>query len=343
MNANASLRSALPPRTALLWAAAVCLASDAVAAPSPPGNIACRPDGAALDSVRITWTDPNDGSADYIVQRQDISGGAWSSIGTVSNGTEFIDSNAGVATVYRYRVIADDNGDQSVPSPICREPLALDSAGGNFRIFYRLLECPPVADGGTCVQNLAHPAQLAEIFEQYRTVYTGLGFNDPAIFGGAKPFPIDFFPCNNGCSNGDGIQIPPAKFGDSPYNPATGIGDSWDYYIPGHELFHKVQAVHGGSSDPFYKWVIEGQARAMQGQSVASSRTRVSAPFGTIAPIHPMKPSASPFSAEPRSACRSNPTEPPSFGRRSWRSSARSRPNQSGERTPCAISGFKTR
>lgn len=263
----------------LIW---LMFYTNALAVPDPVIDIACRPDGNATDSVRISWKDTNADAADYIVQRQNIAGGSWSTISTLAAGScddndncEYIDNAASSTTVYRNRVIADDGNDQSTSNPICREPTWLDSTEGNYRIYYRINECPDVDGDQVCTENIntqgsnKHALQMANIFEQYRTEYMNIvnnndGFNDPAFFDGGKPFPVDLYPCNNGCANSRGIQVPPKKLEPADYDPATGTGNDFEYFIPGHEIFHKVQGAHGNSSDPFYKWVIEGQARAME-------------------------------------------------------------------------------
>lgn len=254
------------------------LASPGVAlAQSVATDIACRPDGNATDAVDVRWVDTNDGNAEYDLERQDVSGGGWSVVDTLAAGgcndddvCELTDPNADTTDVFRYRVIAREGSNESGPSAVCREPLWTDTGAGNFRIFYRLTECPDIDGDQACTQNISsggqniHVAQMATIFEQYRTELIGMGFNDAAVFGGGKPFPVDLYPCNNGCANSRGIQVPPAKLEDPDYDPTTGLGNDFEYFIPGHELFHKTQGAHGSTVDPFYKWVIEGQARAME-------------------------------------------------------------------------------
>jgi hypothetical protein len=250
----------------------------AFGAPSAADDIVCRPAGNATDQVRVQWLDTNAGAADYDLQRALAGSGSWSTIDTLAAGScnddgvcVLTDANASTTDVYRYRVIAQEGGESSGPSSICREPLWLDSPASQFRIYYRIDECPSIDGRQVCTPDVdvagqnRWAAEQGDIHEQYRSEYLGFGFNDPAVFGATKPFPIDLYPCNNGCANGDGIQIPIDKLLEgSDYDPATGNGNEFDWFIPGHELFHKVQGVHGGSADPFYKWVIEGQARAME-------------------------------------------------------------------------------
>jgi hypothetical protein len=249
-------------------------------------DIACRPGGNSTDAVSVEWIDTNDGSAAYDLERQDVSGGGWSVVGTLAAGgcndddaCSVSDPNADTTDIYRYRLIAREGGSESPPSTVCREPRWVDSGSGNFRIYYRLVECPDIDGDQACTQdvnfagNNIYASQMATIFEQTRTELIGLGFNDGAVFGGAKPFPVDLYPCNNGCANYRGIQVPPAKLEAADYDPVTGLGNDFEYFIPGHELFHATQGAHGGSADPFYKWVIEGQARAMEDKTCVFNNT----------------------------------------------------------------------
>lgn len=261
---------------------------EAQALPSTADDIACRPNGNSTDAVDVTWVDTNSDNADYDLERQLVGGGGnWSLVDTLAAGgcaddgsCSLTDLNADTTDVYRYRVIAREGTDEAPPTSSCREPLWLDSQSGNFRIYYRLSECPSVDGDQVCTQNIddngqnKHASQMASIFEQYRTEYLNMGFSDAAVFGGGKPFPVDLFPCNNGCANSRGIQIPPEKLEASDYDPDTGAGNDFEYFIPGHELFHKTQGAHGGSSDPFYKWVIEGQARAMEDKACVFNQTQ---------------------------------------------------------------------
>ncbi len=49
-------------------------------------DIACRPGGNSTDVVSVEWIDTNDGSAAYDLERQDVSGGGWSVVGTLAAG-----------------------------------------------------------------------------------------------------------------------------------------------------------------------------------------------------------------------------------------------------------------
>ncbi|HMN29430.1 MAG TPA: hypothetical protein PKE45_14870, partial [Caldilineaceae bacterium] len=147
-------------------------------------------------------------------------------------------------------------------------------AAGNYRIFYRLEECPTYDGKQVCTENITvdgknkHAAQVVETSEDYRSEFIDLGFDDPAVFNGVSYFPLDFFPCNNGCANGDGVQYPPKNFETDDYDPVATTGASYEVFVAGHEIFHKVQGVHGGGgADPYYKWLIEGQARASEDKS----------------------------------------------------------------------------
>ena len=242
-------------------------------APSQPADVACRPQGGKPDRLRVEWTDTNDGNADYHVYRKAISAANWGDpVATVSGGTSWIDENAN-GDLYHYRVTADDGNDETTPGvdQTCREPSFLDSDQGNYRIFYRVFECPDFEGKSSCTQNTTingqnkHALQVLDTSEDYRTELMNMGFNDPGFFGGEKPFPLDFFPCNNGCANGDGIQYPPANFEGADYDPDTGSGSDYEIFVAGHEIFHKTQGSHGGGGgDPFYKWLIEGQARSTE-------------------------------------------------------------------------------
>lgn len=250
----------------------------APAAPAQPENVACRPHDGKVDVVRVEWKDTNDGAADYRVYRKTVSdgswGGAWQTLTDPdSKGRWQVVDNAAGGDVYQYRVTAfDGDGETSAGADqTCREPLFLDSTGGNFRMFYRLSDCPDYDGKSACTENVnvdgknKHAAEVLVTSESYRTeIMSTLGFNDPATFNGSKPFPSDFFPCNNGCANGDGVQYPPDNFVGTNYDPATGNGEDYEIFVIGHEIFHKTQGAHGGSDDPFYKWLIEGQARSTE-------------------------------------------------------------------------------
>lgn len=253
--------------------------SAAPLAPTQPDNVACRPQDGKPDTLRVEWKDTNDGNADYNVYRKAVGDADWGDpIATVTDPSQYgnwyyIDNGAGSNT-YHYRVTATDGNDETIAgtAQTCREPLLLDSAQGNYRIYYRLEECPDYDGKSACTQDITvagknkHAQQVLDTSEAYRSeLMTTLGFNDPGIFNGQKPFPLDFFPCNNGCANGDGIQYPPANFEGPDYDPATGGGADYEIFVAGHEIFHKVQGAHGGGGgDPFYKWLIEGQARSTE-------------------------------------------------------------------------------
>ena len=226
----------------MLWSptalAAPAADVDAPQALSKPEDINCRPLGNSTDQVVVRWTDTNNGSADYKVYRRATDANSWSLLGTVQPATcnaddicAYTDANASNSTVYRYRVDADDGNQPVVQSDVCREPLWVDSPGGNYRTFFRLVECPVVDGKQICTQDInvpspnKHAVQLNNTHEDYRDEFMGLGFNDPGTFNGGKPFPIDLYSCNNGCANSDGIQIPPANMEGPDYDPATGNGN----------------------------------------------------------------------------------------------------------------------
>ena len=243
-----------------------------------PENVACRPHDGQIDVVRVEWGDTNDGNADYNIYRKTVSANSWGNAWQTMTDPDSKDrwrvvDNAANGDTYQYRVTAFDVDDETNPGAeqTCREPLSLDSSQGNFRMFYRLDDCPDYEGKSACTEDLVvsgknkHADQVLQTSEAYRTeLITTLGFNDPATFNGSKPFPSDFFPCNNGCANGDGVQYPPELFEGTDYDPATGGGEDYEIFVIGHELFHKTQGAHGGSDDPFYKWLIEGQARSTE-------------------------------------------------------------------------------
>ncbi len=257
-------------------------------APNQPDNVACRPNEGKVDQVRVEWKDTNDGNLDYKVYRKDVNAAEWGSpLATVTTGTKngtwkYIDSKADgdpdQNIVYHYRVTAVDGNSETTPGAdqTCREPIYLDSDpdgnpnsdDGTYRMFYRLQECPEYDGKAACTQDVTvdgqnkHVVQMLQTSEAYRSKLMQLGFNDPGNFSNVDMFPLDFFPCNNGCANGDGIQYPPGNFEGEDYNPNTGGGKDYEVFVGGHEIFHKAQGTHGGGGgDPFYKWLIEGQAR----------------------------------------------------------------------------------
>ncbi|MEZ4683007.1 MAG: vWA domain-containing protein [Caldilineaceae bacterium] len=229
--------------------------------------------------MRVEWADSNGGTADYHVYRKAVNAANWGDpIATVTDPDgegrwRYVDSSAG-SDLYHYRVTADDGNDETTPGAdqTCREPSFIDSAAGNYRVFYRLTECPDYDGKSACTENInvgsknKHAQQVLDTSEAYRSeLVDNLKFNDPSFFNGQQPFPMDFFPCNNGCANGDGIQYPPANYEGTDYDPATGSGSDYEIFVVGHEIFHKVQGAHGGGkADPFYKWLIEGQARSTE-------------------------------------------------------------------------------
>jgi hypothetical protein len=257
-------------------------AENAPAAPlalNPPTNIACIPSAGKIDQVRIDWKDTNDGAADYNVYRKEVGDDDWGDpLATVTDPDSkgrwrYVDANASNSVIYHYQVTAVDAEEETTAgvNETCREPIYLDSDEGNYRIFYRLSECPTFDGKQVCTQNVnvdgknKHASEVLATSEDYRSEFLDVGFNDPATFNGAKPFPLDFFPCNNGCANSDGVTYPPANFEGPDYDPATGAGEDYEVFIAGHEIFHKVQGAHSGTGpDPFDKWILEGQARIVE-------------------------------------------------------------------------------
>lgn len=243
-----------------------------------PENVACRAHGGNPDTLRVSWKDTNANAADYKVYRQEVGSATWNEVGTVTDPDKngnwlLVDADASGA-IYRYSVTAIDGNEETTrggANETCREPLFLDSNAGGYRLFYRLEECPPYDGKQVCTEDLVlngqnkHVAQILQNSEDYRNEFIALNFDDPAIFSGAPYFPLDFFPCNNGCANGDGVQYPPKNFEGIDYDPVTGNGSDYEVFIAGHEIFHKVQSSYGGAGgDPYYKWVMEGQARASE-------------------------------------------------------------------------------
>ncbi len=244
-----------------------------------PDNVSCRPHGGAPDQVRVEWADTNDGNADYHVYRKNVDDNSWGNpIATITDPDakgrwRYVDAGASSTDVFHYRVTADDGNDETTAGAdqTCREPIRLEGNGPNYRMYYRLVECPDYDGKSACTENVnvggnnKHVSEALQTSEAYHAQMTGYGFNDPAFFDGQKPFPLDFFPCNNGCANSDGIQYRPDWFASGEYDPTTGSGSDYEFFVVGHEIFHKVQGAHGGSSpDPFGKWIIEGQARATE-------------------------------------------------------------------------------
>jgi hypothetical protein len=260
-----------------------------------PTEVVCRPHEGKTDQVRVEWKDANGGAAEYVVYRQQVGNNTWNELGVITepnNDGEWrlVDENASNITVYRYTVTArdeDEETDKGLVGSTCREPLNLLSDQGNYRIFYRLQECPEFEGKPVCTENVTvdgknkHAAQVLGTSEAYRSTFMSYSFDDPAFFGDAKPFPLDFFPCNNGCANGDGVQYPPAQFEKADYDPAAGTGHDYKIFIAGHEIFHKVQGVYGGGgADP----TINGSSRARPAPwriRAASSTTRLTALSGT--------------------------------------------------------------
>ena len=264
-----------------------------------PTEVVCRPHEGKPDQVRVEWKDANGGAAEYVVYRQQVGNNTWNELGVVtepnSNGEwGLVAANASNTTVYRYTVTARDEDEETgkgLAGSTCREPLNLLSDQGNYRIFYRLQECPDYEGKPVCTENVnldgknKHAAQVLGTSEAYRSTFMSYSFDDPAVFNDAKPFPLDFFPCNNGCANGDGVQYPPAQFEKADYDPATGTGHDYKVFIAGHEIFHKVQGVYGGGgADPYYKWLIEGQARAMEDKSCIFDNAAHCTVWDTVAP-----------------------------------------------------------
>ena len=264
----------LPPQTMTTYGRS----SYAPHAPEQPTNVACRPHAGKADRLRVEWIDSNGGSADYHVYRKAVNAAEWGDpFATVTDPDSkgrwrYVDETAGV-DLYHYRVTADDGNGETTPGAdqTCREPNFLDGAQVNYRLYYRLAECPDYDGKSACTENVnvdgqnKHAQEVLETSEDYRAELMNLGFNDPAFFNDEKPFPLDFFPCNNGCANSDGIQYPPANFEGANYDPNTGGGADYEVFVAGHEIFHKVQGAHGGGgADPFYKWLIEGQARSTE-------------------------------------------------------------------------------
>lgn len=245
-----------------------------------PENVACRPPAGRTDQVRVEWKDTNNGATDYHIYRSEPGLPDWGDpIATVDDGADggtwtYVDENADDETVYQYGVTAFTDDEESTigGNEFCREPTWLGEDDDNFRMFYRLVECPDYDGKQVCTENVTdtngdnqHVVTLIGNAEAYRDLYLDYGFNDPSAYTDDRPFPLDFFPCNNGCANSEGNQYPPGNFEGDDYDPATGMGSQYEVEVIGHELFHKVEGVHGGGGgDPFYTWLIEGQARAAE-------------------------------------------------------------------------------
>ena len=216
-----------------------------------PDNVACRPHEGRTDQLRIEWLDTNDGAADYRVYRKEVGAANWgdpgkpTTDGTAGDTGSVVDDKADgdpdTNVVYHYRVTAFDNDEETLPGAdqTCREPQFLvsnpdgnpNTDDGVYRMYYRLSECPEYDGKTACTENInkvvknKHVAQMLQTSEDYRAAFMDLGFNDPGSFGDLDKFPLDMFPCNNGCANGDGVQYPPENFeGADDYVPATGDG-----------------------------------------------------------------------------------------------------------------------
>ena len=67
--------------------------------------------------VDLSWTDNSNGDAAFDVQRSDINGLTWTTIGSTDTGaTTFQDTTAAAGTVYQYQVLADNGSVISAPS-----------------------------------------------------------------------------------------------------------------------------------------------------------------------------------------------------------------------------------
>lgn len=258
-------------------------ASLAPAALDTPADMRCRHYNGLTDQVLLQWDQTADAAANYDLYRENVSAPGWSLLTTVAAGTcedgtcQFIDTAASNSVVYRYSVQANDGNETSSFSQICREPLVQEDPANQFRVFYRLelTECPTVDGKQTCTENInngtgqnIHVMQMIATHEAFRQTYVDIGFKDYAMYKGAKPFPIDLYPCNNGCKSSQGIQIPPANLeGTDDYIPATGAGNDYEVFVVGHEAFHALQGLYGDVDDPDYKWLIEGQARSTEDRS----------------------------------------------------------------------------
>ncbi len=86
-----------------------------VTKPTAPSDLQTTSVGST--EVDLAWTDHSNGLAGFDVQRSDISGSSWATIGTtLASVTSYADTSASAATRYLYRVIADNGSVVSSPT-----------------------------------------------------------------------------------------------------------------------------------------------------------------------------------------------------------------------------------
>lgn len=248
-----------------------------------PSNIACSNDeNKPVSNVRITWGDTSTDETSYRVERS-VDSGTYTEIASVVADTkEYVDPGLAANKVYRYRVRAHRDTDNTFGpySDACRRPQTFDST--NFRVYYRpypVADCPPINGRQVCTPAATNAsgqnemaARVSGLLEDSRGSYIELGFNDVAYYGNGKPLPVNIIWCDGGgCAGADtfgdgrkgGIGLAPELLGA--YDPVTGIGDPTSVAVTMHELFHQQQYTYGGlGTDPDGNWAWEGQARCVQ-------------------------------------------------------------------------------
>lgn len=261
------------------------VAPSAPRAISAPTNIACLPfpepsiteyNGGEIsgpyttdaDQTFITWRDESSSEDEYIVARR-LDNGNWVNIATLpANSTNYTDTGLDTHDDYYYRVRAAEDASFTNWSNVCRKPAFVDSAEGNFRVFYRphAPNCPNVEDlegvsEGMCSsQDTAE--RMADLLEKsYDWIMTewitGTSFPDPVP---NPPMAVDITLCDgNGCARGgEFIALNPSGMA-TVFDLATSAGEA-SLRVPRHELFHMAQKglTYGGDK----KWMSEGTARS---------------------------------------------------------------------------------
>lgn len=151
--------------------------------------------------------------ANYNVDPKDINSNNWGNpVATItpSDGKwSYLDENASLTTVYHYRVTpVSGNTETAVGADeTCRGTAAArcysdgnpNTNDANYRMYYRLVECPSYDGKSACTENVdvngkEHVAGVLQTSESYRSKIMGYGFNDPPFQWSEPPLILTFSP-----------------------------------------------------------------------------------------------------------------------------------------------------
>jgi hypothetical protein len=246
-----------------------------------PANISCQ--GEAEDTVVVWWKDNAVDETNYRLERK-IGDGDWVEIATLTPDSRGVYSpylDVGVDTsqpnhFYRLRSYRSSDDSFSEYSNLCNNRRFVTT--DHFRIFYGLRgidNCPKIDTNEACLADVNDGGMNAYVklqqtaLEGSLAAFNRLGFLEDA---GAPPPGLDRIPinvvwCDLGLcfSAGQNIHAGISPFVmETPFDPLERTGDPIPWLAALHTAFHFQQARYHQLNDPDDRWIIEGQARAIQ-------------------------------------------------------------------------------